>query len=272
MPHDRNPGPLEVVVGWMDAMRRGDYVEVEAWLDPRITWRGVHDVAVCRGREEVLYMLRGSLEGGFGAEAIELIPGDCGTVLGALVPGLAETGGIELRGQFYNVFRVRSGRILAVDDYPFRDEALAAAGAEAPRWATAPRAADVVDLIPFVHVVDVERAIPFYEALGFAVIKRHQAGGTLEFAGLRASRAAKIMLARVDEPPDPSPPSPGPGFLYLYTNDLAALRDRLLAAGHHADEIEEGPGPGPRRQMCVRDPDGHGHMVAELFEGSVADG
>jgi hypothetical protein len=56
-------------------------------------------------------MLRGSLEGRFGAEAIELIPGDCGTVLGALVPGLAETGGIELRGQFYNVFRVRSGRI-----------------------------------------------------------------------------------------------------------------------------------------------------------------
>jgi hypothetical protein len=42
-----------------------------------------------------------------------------------------------------------------------------------------------------------------------------------------------------------------------------------LGAGHYADEIEDGPGPGPNRQMCVRDPDGHGHMVAELFEGSV---
>jgi hypothetical protein len=43
-----------------------------------------------------------------------------------------------------------------------------------------------------------------------------------------------------------------------------------LSAGHHADEIDDGPGPAPNREMCVRDPDGHGHMVAELFEGSVA--
>jgi hypothetical protein len=39
--------------------------------------------------------------------------------------------------------------------------------------------------------------------------------------------------------------------------------------GYEADEIADGPGPAPTRQMCVRDPDGHGHMVAELFEGSV---
>jgi hypothetical protein len=50
---------------------------------------------------------------------------------------------------------------------------------------------------------------------------------------------------------------------------LNALRDRFLALGYEADEIEDGSGPGPNRRMCVRDPDGHGHMVAELFEGSV---
>jgi hypothetical protein len=55
----------------------------------------------------------------------------------------------------------------------------------------------------------------------------------------------------------------------LYTSNLEGLRGRLLESGHDADEIEDGPGPGPNRQMCVRDPDGHGHMAVELFEGSV---
>jgi catechol 2,3-dioxygenase-like lactoylglutathione lyase family enzyme len=130
-------------------------------------------------------------------------------------------------------------------------------------------AVTVVDLVPFLLVADVERSIPFYEALGFEVVKRHQPGERLEFAGLEATSSAKVMLARVDEVPETGPDAPTPGFLYLYTSDLEGLRARLLDAGLQADEIEDGPGPGPNRQMCVRDPDGHGHMVAELFEGSV---
>lgn len=127
--------PLEVVVGWMDAMRRGATDEVERWLDPDVTWRGVRDSAVCHSRDEVLDMLRGSLEGRLGATAVELIAGEGAAVLGAKVPGLAEIGGVELRGQLFNVFRVGCGRILAVEDYAYREEALAAAGAEAPQWA-----------------------------------------------------------------------------------------------------------------------------------------
>jgi catechol 2,3-dioxygenase-like lactoylglutathione lyase family enzyme len=127
----------------------------------------------------------------------------------------------------------------------------------------------VVDLVPFILVTDVERSIGFYEALGFRVVKRYEPNRRLEFAGLEATSSAKVMLARVEEVPDAGPDARTPGFLYLYTRDLEALRKRLLGAGLHADEIEDGPGPGPNRQMCVRDPDGHVHMVAELFEGSV---
>jgi catechol 2,3-dioxygenase-like lactoylglutathione lyase family enzyme len=127
----------------------------------------------------------------------------------------------------------------------------------------------VVDLVPFILVAAVERSIPFYEALGFKVIKRHELDGRLEFAGLEATPAAKVMLARVDEVPETGTNPQAPGFLYLYTSNLGALRERLVVLGYHADEIEEGPGPGPNRQMCVRDPDGHSHMVTELFEGSV---
>jgi limonene-1,2-epoxide hydrolase len=126
--------PLDVVVGWLDAMRRGDLEGVEGWFDPNVTWRGVRDAAVCRSRDEVLDMLQGSLEGRLGAEAVELIAADGAAVLGAKVPGLAEIGGIDLRGQLFNVFRVGCGRIVAVEDYARRNEALAAAGATPPRW------------------------------------------------------------------------------------------------------------------------------------------
>jgi catechol 2,3-dioxygenase-like lactoylglutathione lyase family enzyme len=128
----------------------------------------------------------------------------------------------------------------------------------------------VVDLVPFVLVSDVARSISFYEALGFRVIKRYEPDGRLEFAGLESTSSAKLMLARVDEvPARVDPDQSGPGFLYLYTLDLDAFRDRLIRTGIEAGEIEDGPGPGPNRQLCVRDPDGHGHMVAELFDGSV---
>jgi catechol 2,3-dioxygenase-like lactoylglutathione lyase family enzyme len=56
----------------------------------------------------------------------------------------------------------------------------------------APSAPDaVVDLVPFLFVADVERSIPFYEALGFDVIKRYELNGRLEFAGLEATAAVR---------------------------------------------------------------------------------
>jgi catechol 2,3-dioxygenase-like lactoylglutathione lyase family enzyme len=114
-------------------------------------------------------------------------------------------------------------------------------------------APEVVDLVPFILVADVERSIPFYEALGFEVVKRYEPADRLEFAVLEATSSAKLMLARVDEVPDSGPDAPTRGFLDLYTHDLEELRARLLEAAHAADEIEDGPAPGPDRQMCVRD-------------------
>ena len=127
--------PFDVVVGWLDAMRRGDLDTVRSGLDPEVTWRGIRDAAICRNRAEVLEMLQGSLEGRLGADAVELIAGEGCAVLGAKVPGLAEIGGTDVRGQLYNVYRVGCGRIVAVEDYARRGEALAAAGAKAPQWA-----------------------------------------------------------------------------------------------------------------------------------------
>jgi ketosteroid isomerase-like protein len=144
----REANAIEAVVGWLDAMRRGDLQAVERWFHPRVTWQGVPDDAVCRNRADVLEMLRDNLtpcpedprtyeadEMVRGAEAVELIAaGDDTVVLGAKVPGLSETGGQDLRGQLFNVFRIRGGRIVEVVDYALRGQALEAAGAKAPAW------------------------------------------------------------------------------------------------------------------------------------------
>jgi ketosteroid isomerase-like protein len=144
----RKANAIEAVVGWMDAMRRGDLAAVAEWFDPQVSWRGVPEEALCRNREDVLEMLgeslvpcpedpeRHELEPGLrGAETVELITADADTVvLGAKVPGLSEIGGVDLGGQLFNVFRVRGGRIVEVADYAHRQEALAAAGARAPAW------------------------------------------------------------------------------------------------------------------------------------------
>jgi ketosteroid isomerase-like protein len=143
------PNAIEAVVGWMDAMRRGDLHDVAGWFHPDVTWTGAPGtLAVCRNRDDVMEMLRNSLapcpedpqadeleEGLRGALAVELIAASTGTVvLGAKVPGMSEIGGVEVGGQIYNVFRVRDGRIAAVADYALREEALQAVGATPPDW------------------------------------------------------------------------------------------------------------------------------------------
>jgi hypothetical protein len=88
----------------------------------------------------------------------------------------------------------------AVEDYAHREEVLAAAGAQARGHSAAGWTA-IVDLVTFLLVADVERSIRLYEALGFDVVKRYEPDGRLEFAGLEATPAAKVMLGRVDEVP-----------------------------------------------------------------------
>jgi limonene-1,2-epoxide hydrolase len=144
----REPHAIEVVVGWLDAMRRADLAAAAGWFDPKVTWRGLPGGALCRDREDVRAMLEDSLapcpedpdadelEPGIrGAEAVELISAGAATlVLGAKVPGLSEIGGVSVHGQLFNVFRVRNGRIVEITDFATRQEALAAAQAESPAW------------------------------------------------------------------------------------------------------------------------------------------
>jgi catechol 2,3-dioxygenase-like lactoylglutathione lyase family enzyme/ketosteroid isomerase-like protein len=112
-------------------------------------------------------------------------------------------------------------------------------------------------LIPFVHVADIERSIAFYETLGFEVADTHSHEGRRDWAAMRAGRA-ELMLAQ-GHPVDAA----AQGVLfYLYSPDLAALRETLVRAGVAVTAIGDGS-PGPREEMRVVDPDGYCLMIAQ---------
>lgn len=118
--------------------------------------------------------------------------------------------------------------------------------------------APVTDLIPFVHVADIERSVIFYGLLGMEADACFEQDGWLLWCSMR-SRQAQIMLTLAGEPIDPAQQAI---LFYLYTDDLQILRDELIEAGVSAGPIEDGT-PGPKREMRVADPDGYVLMVAE---------
>ena len=114
-------------------------------------------------------------------------------------------------------------------------------------------------LIPFVHVEDVERSIAFYYHLGFVVASVYKYRGRPVWAELR-SEGAELMVTTDGDSIDPG----GQGVLfYLYSDNLAGLREQILAAGIDVGEIVDGT-PGPRHEMRLTDPDGYVLMVAQV--------
>lgn len=135
----------------------------------------------------------------------------------------------------------------------------------------------VHDLIPMIHVADVEASARFYAHLGFVVERRMTLGdGRTNWASLRSGEA-RIMFA-VAGPPIVAE-SQGL-ILYLYTTNVARLREQLLVAGlADGGDYCGQPGPNGGRQVVfavghplympageirVADPDGYCLLVGQL--------
>jgi hypothetical protein len=121
-----------ILADWLDALRRHDFDTVERSMDPQVFWQGIREDFVCANREQAMEMLREQQREEHGVEAIELIATEEKVVLGVRSTQLQEIGGVPLGGQIFQVFTLRhhDGRIVRVDEYHRRSEALEAAGAE----------------------------------------------------------------------------------------------------------------------------------------------
>lgn len=107
---------------------------------------------------------------------------------------------------------------------------------------------------PLLHVADIARSLRFYELLGFELIDTE--GEPLNWARMHCEGGA-MMFVRAEEPLNPAAQSV---LFYMYTPDLAALREQLLAAGVRVPPISRPPYM-PSGEICLRDPDGYCVLV-----------
>ena len=111
----------------LEAWRRGDLDALEKMLAPDATWRwfepGEWD---CDSREEILGMLRERYEQGFGRGETELVDAGPGAVIAVSRP--REVGGDEWPEETATAISFREDKIVSMQDYRTRDEAIAALG------------------------------------------------------------------------------------------------------------------------------------------------
>ena len=119
---------IEVVLGFLDAIRRGERETAAAFLHREIVWNGVVPGLACRTPDEVLDIFLGRRDEHIEIDALELIGAERGAIFAFHRPEIWEVAGVEIHGSMYHAVVVADGRIARINDYAERTEALAAAG------------------------------------------------------------------------------------------------------------------------------------------------
>jgi catechol 2,3-dioxygenase-like lactoylglutathione lyase family enzyme/ketosteroid isomerase-like protein len=247
----------------------GDLGPLHDALAPDAQWRAVSDGPWnCHDRDTILRVMRGNMDRGITGELEETaVYGD--RIVASFRPAQPQVGSRELDdGLAYLVVTVAGGLITEIKACRTRAGAIeyarsgraedpGPAAVRPPAVATEPAPQRVSNLIPFVNVADVARSAAFYRHLGFVVTSEFVPHGELIWAALE-SEQAELMLNHTHDRIG----SDGVLF-FLYSNDLHALREQLIAAGVDAGEIVDGR-PGPREQLELVDPDGYVLMVAQI--------
>jgi catechol 2,3-dioxygenase-like lactoylglutathione lyase family enzyme len=103
---------------------------------------------------------------------------------------------------------------------------------------------------PMVHVKDIETSIAFYTLLGFKVIDTDDCR-PLGWARIHCEGGA-MMFLRAEHPVEAAAQAV---MFVMYTPDLTAFRDRMVAAGQTISEIKRPPYM-PSGEAYMKDPDG----------------
>jgi ketosteroid isomerase-like protein len=123
---------LELVFDHLYARRSRDLARLESQLDPDVVHQGVLPELVCNSRDEVLAIVqRQFARADFGVDRLEMIDAGDRVVVGLAGPRFRGVPGGPVNGQIYIVYTLRDGRIVRMDDYLSRSDAMSAAGGTA---------------------------------------------------------------------------------------------------------------------------------------------
>jgi ketosteroid isomerase-like protein len=121
---------MEIVFEHLNARRTGDVALLEAQMDPDVVHQGVSPELICHNRAEVLDNIRRAFtRDGLGIDRLEMVDAGDSLVVGLAGPRFRDIPSPPLNGQLYMVYTLRDGRIVRVQDYLNRADAMAAAGA-----------------------------------------------------------------------------------------------------------------------------------------------
>ena len=113
--------------------------------------------------------------------------------------------------------------------------------------------------IPLARVADVQRSVDFYRLLGMEVRgSLRNSSGELQWVSL-ACEDAELMFSRESEPVIPSQQAV---LFYLYSPDLIALREHLIANGVKVSPITY-PEYMTKGEICLEDPDGYELLIGQ---------
>ena len=126
---------LELIFDHLNARRSRDLARLESQFDPRVIHQGVLPELVCNNRREVLENVqRGFSRDDFGVDRLELIDAGERVLVGLAGPRFREVPWAPLNGQIYVVYTIREGRIVRMEDFLTRAQAVAAAGGIVKDW------------------------------------------------------------------------------------------------------------------------------------------
>jgi ketosteroid isomerase-like protein len=121
---------IEVVLGFLDSIRRRDGEAAREFLHPQIVWRGVAPNLICRGPDDVVGVFLGRRADPIEIDRLELIGAERGAVFAVHRPETWEIAGVEIDGAMYHATEIDVGKITRIADYADRSEALAVVGFE----------------------------------------------------------------------------------------------------------------------------------------------
>jgi ketosteroid isomerase-like protein len=122
---------LELVRAIVDALNRGDVAGMLARMDPDFEWTPLEDSPVARvyrGREQVRRYVEDWLGTFEGLRIVLEDPTEVGghVIAVARARGRGRASGLELDSRFCQVWTVRGGTAVAMEEYPTREQGLAA--------------------------------------------------------------------------------------------------------------------------------------------------
>ena len=124
---------LEVLIAWLDAVRRGDRHAMRAMLAPEASWQGIRPEWRCAGRDEVVEMWLERAGALADLESLDLRADDRRAVLHLRAPSLAQLDP-SLRAGVHIAFEIDAeGRIARMTDAPRRRQVFPLDPEDAPR-------------------------------------------------------------------------------------------------------------------------------------------